>query len=72
MARFSLEEVENGSSPSLLHETQRHKYLCLEGAAYVFFLFHTDPGHGWTGLLMVSKVLNRTGEVISGMSKPEQ
>lgn len=43
-ALFSLEEAENGSSPSLLRGTLRHKYLCLQGAACVVFLLHADPG----------------------------
>lgn len=45
-ALFSLEEAEKGSSPSLLHGTLRHKYLCLQGAACVVFLLHADPGQG--------------------------
>lgn len=43
---FSLEEAENGSSPSLLCGTQRYKYLWLQGDACVVFLLHADPGQG--------------------------
>ena len=38
---------------------------------YVFLLC-ADPGQRWMGIPTVSKALNGTAEVISGMSKPEQ
>lgn len=63
--------MENGSSPSPVgHRTRA--YPCLWGAACVLFLLCADPGQSWAGLPMVSEALNRTGNVISGMSEPEQ
>lgn len=56
-----LEEVKNGSSPSLLSETQRHKHLCLQAAACVVFLLHADPGQSY-----------KASEISTGLKKSYQ